>query len=331
MRVLIKETQLNESLENAFQTAFPGASRSDFYYEVLNTTNKTFVAICKKMEVNSIINRLGDSKINLHGFRIGLFSIVPLLPLIGEESLNLNGREIIVSDNNFHEINKVPLAESEYSLNGMIVSSKYIIALSGLLNYEDESYLATSNQGETIAGLRKLYKEKTFFRKFGLFAIGFLLVVLLVNFVLFSIYRSEVSELRTETELYSSQKETYENKLSSVETKEQVVRNLLQSGNSKSSFYVNRIVTSKPASISFSQINYQPLIRSIRPDKEIEVRRSSISVAGESLDKQEFSNWMKRLESFDWSSEIVTSEYGESNNKDRFELTIKIEESATAK
>ena len=183
--VLIKEIPLNDSLENAFQSAFPGASRSDFYYEVLNTTDKTFVAICKKTEVNSILKRLEEYKVNIHGFRIGLYSIVPLLPLIGEESLNLNGKEIIVSDNNFHEINKVPLAESEYSLDGMRVSSKYIIALSGLLNYEDESYLATSNQGETIAGLRKLYKEKIFFRKFGLFAIGFLLVVLLVNFVLF--------------------------------------------------------------------------------------------------------------------------------------------------
>ena len=80
----------------------------------------------------------------------------------------------------------------------------------------------------------------------------------------------------------------------------------------------------------FSEIQFQPLQRSIRPDKKIEPKPNEIIVRGESLDNTAFSNWIETLESQSWVHHITVGEYGSSGTANAsFSITILIDEDDT--
>ena len=137
-----------------------------------------------------------------------------------------------------------------------------------------------------------------------------MLLALLANTLLFNSYFKKEQLLQEEVQLVETLEKSDSIKLGEVESKERIVNHILLSGSSRSSYYLNRIAAIKPSSIGFTDIKFQPLERSIRPDKKIEYKGNEITITGESRDKADFSQWMEALEHYPWAAKVTVSHYG---------------------
>jgi hypothetical protein len=325
-KVLIKETELQENDQNVVSQAFPGLSLSEFYYQLCRTDAKCFVAVCRKDHVHQILKEAENHKITIIGINLGFRFLTNLIPSIKHNPI-LSSRykfeianQEILSFETSSEVNEI-----SYQINDVQVESKYIIALSGLFNYFFEKNSHNSNLSHENFRLKNLHSQKVFFKKGLVIGLGILFASLLVNFFLFNSYFKERQDLQEKLVFFDSQKETTAIKVRELEFKEKIVDNILNSGTSKSSFYINRIVSNKPVSVIFNKIEYQPLARSIRPDKKIEYEYNYLTLSGESKNKEEFSKWIEILEALKWVKEVTILSYGSSNDMiSHFELSIHI-------
>lgn len=324
-KVLIKALAPNSNVQNMVSQAFPGLSSSDFYYDVHQAGDQSYVSICRKEDVLHILERAEKEGLNVIGFQLGFSSLVKILPNLNDGHVVSSRHQFEISNSEIISFSSISDPWESYQIDDVTLGSEYLIALSGLFNYTDEKKDSFTNSSEKNQVLKKTYLEKNFFRKGVFIGIGILLVGLITNLLFFTSYLKEYDQLNSEVELVSRQKESLTSKTSEVEGKERIVKNILNSGNSKSSFYINRIVDSRPASIVFSEILYQPLTKSIRPDKKIDYIKNEFLVSGASVDKEAFSEWIEQLEERSWIENITVINYASSSGKvDDFSIKLLI-------
>lgn len=322
-KVLVKKISKNERISNVVNVAFPGIDLNNFYYQVYEGSHQFFVSVIKKNEVDTLIRKAESNKIQIVGFRIGFGTLEDIIPLINQNELVASNRKFEIENGKISGIDGETETIRNYTIEDILIDSNHLICLAGLFGYVNpgthESNIEIDN-----SRYRGDYIEKNFFNKGLKVGIGLLLFLSLLNFLFFSNYRSEYSKLTQELDVSKSQSEVYKQRKQALEVKEKKVSNILKSGNSKTSYYVNRLVSGMPESMLLNEITYQPLLSAVRPDKPIEAQIDVIIVSGSSSDKNDFSTWVKTLESYDWIENVTPLEFRQSGSFDSFSLNLKI-------
>lgn len=322
-KVLTKETVLESNDLNIVSKAFPSLKLEDFYYEILRTNSKCFVSICRKDEIQKIISSFESHNIQILNFHIGYPSINTIVPYIKERPILLPNMELEIQENELFSVQSKTNDGEIIVVDDTKVHAKFLISLSGLFNYLQSQQAVSINSSTEQTKLKKAYTEKNFFKKGILVGVFFLLAIMLTNLVFFTTYFKDAEVLRQEAIISKNQQQLLLSKRKSISEKEKIVNNLLKGGTSKASFYINRIVFNKPSTIQFTTTEYQPLNRTIRPDKKIDYAPSKIKISGQSTDKNEFSNWIEDLEKLDWIERVTIINYGgSSSGTNDFEISI---------
>tara|TARA_R110000851_G_scaffold327695_1_gene497520 strand:+ start:13673 stop:14884 length:1212 start_codon:yes stop_codon:yes gene_type:complete len=330
-KVLIKSVPNLESDLKTVSAAFPGLSLSDFYYEILKTPYNSIVSICRKDYVQNVLRVLERQQIHVLGFHLGITPLQVLVPLLKKDEVSIPRYQIGIEDNNIRDlVSNEHSNGTTYELEDIKVASEYLLSLALLFNYTGSAAFNSSNNFvKENKNLSKLHQEKVFFKKGMFLGVGLLLVSLLVNTFFFNAYFKKEQQLYEESVFLEAQQKGMEGKMEAVTKKEQLVDHILNSGTSKSSYYLNRIVAVKPSSIGFSDIQYQPLNRSIRPDKPIEYSQNNIVVSGESKDKGDFSQWITEMGKQKWVEKVSVLHYGNAGkDTSTFSITINIKNGA---
>lgn len=324
-QVLVKETNLLVDPQMLLSQTFPGLNYSEFYYEIVKSGSKAFVAVCRKEYVEKIINEFENHNISIIGFQLGFSSLEKLIPILKVSSVNTGRFHFALANKHIESFTEASAQGEVYHIENIEVPSNYLVAVSGLLKYDAGSEIDSINFSTDNKGQTEKYREKNFFRKAIVVGVVTLLVLLLINFLVFDSYYKNYQILQEESELSKTQRERYTIKQHSVTEKEKLVSNILNSGSSKSSYYINRLVAIKPTSILFDQVQYQPLSKTIRPDKSITYEKDIIIVSGKSNDKEVFSSWIELIEKLDWTSSVIIKNYGASTSKvSEFSLQITV-------
>ncbi|HAV54821.1 MAG TPA: hypothetical protein DCX41_07835 [Aequorivita sp.] len=325
-KVLIKSVPNQESDLKTVSTAFPGLSLTDFYYEILKTPHNSIVSICRKDYVQNVLVALERQQIHVLSFHLGITPLQVLVPLLTKNKVSIPRYQIDIEDNNISNlVSNEHQNGLTYELEDIKVASEHLLSLALLFNYTGSAFNSSNNFAEENKNLSKLHQEKVFFKKGMFLGVGLLLISLLVNTFFFNAYFKKEQQLYEESVFMESQQKGMEGKLETVSKKEQLVDHILNSGSSKSSYYLNRIVAVKPSSIGFSDIQYQPLGRSIRPDKSIEYSENNIVISGESKDKGDFSQWITDLGKLKWVEKASVIYYGNAGKGlSSFSITIAI-------
>lgn len=330
-KVLIKSVTTEESDLKTVSNAFPGLSHIDFYTEILNTPYGSIVAVCRKDYIHNLLKELEQQNIHVLGFHLGIIPLQVLAPLMSVENINVPRYHIEIKEKSIKDFYaNENYNHTIYELEDIKIASEYMLSLAMLFSYTAAGLISSNNFGEENKNLYKHHQEKVFFQKGVYLAMGLLLISLLVNTFFFNAYFKKEQQLNEELVLLESGQKGIENKLIEVNKKEILVNHILNSGNSKSSYYLNQIVVLKPSSIGFSDIQYQPLGRSIRTDKPIEYSQNRIIISGESKDKADFSEWITQLGKLKWQESVNVVHYG-NLGKDlaSFSVTITIKDEST--
>lgn len=303
----------NISEDKLVKTAFPTIILQDFYVEILKNNTTSFIAICRKNVIDTLIQEYAAKGICVIDFSLGNLAIKNVQSYIQKSQISTSNACIILEDNKIDTIEiKTPIQEI-YHINGLEVPSKFILGFAGILSYysnEINTYSSTLKKR-----LTNIYKQQRFFSLGLKYSLGFLFIVLLINFLVFSNYQKKVSKLQTELSI----NETYKMQLTRlreiVAKKKKIVKSLTSASNSKVIWYVDEISKTVPSSLYLDEINYQPLEKPIKDEKPIVFKNDEITVKGISRNDEDLIAWKSSLEKQTWVEQISFINYGKGKSK----------------
>ncbi len=325
-KVLFKTLKgvFNTSKE-AMTVAFPNLLLEDFYYEILQTDTHTFIAICRKNVVENYIKTYHENQLRVIGFSLGNVVASQLVGFVKNIALETSNKVIVFDEQKISTISSLTTATMDkQDINGIQVSSKRVLSLAGILAYYAAEKRTISNFSKRLHTLNTDFKGHLFFDIGLKVGLGTVFVLLLVSFLLFSNYTTNINELTASLELNKTHKNELLKLSELVQKKEQLVTRF-SLASSKTSWYITQLGSAIPESVLLSEIQYQPLVKKIKEEEEILLHLRILTVKGMANSGTDFSNWIYTLEREDWIKKVIVKSYGLGKKKaTEFELSIKI-------
>ena len=323
-QVLTKQVHFTHiARESVVKTAFPNISINDFYYEVLDNGMFSLVSICRKEVVDKLIVQFREKGISVVQFSLGDTCFQKLLPFLNDFQFHTSSGVFDVENHKVRSWSKSQGVHKTYHVNGLTVPSNQLLPLAGIISYCNGVQI--SEEDETQKSLVKEYQQRRIFQVGLRVGLGSILVLLLINFFVFSSYRSRAATLEDELTLNEVYKKQLVSMTDLVSRKKMLVESMNSVSNSKVIWYVDQIAQSVPKTILLNQIQFQPVVRSIKKDKSIVFQTHQILVEGISKDDTDFTHWTDELGRLDWIEKVaIKSLEGESTRYTHFDFIIQI-------
>ncbi|WP_420553532.1 hypothetical protein [Tenacibaculum aiptasiae] len=324
-QVLSKKVNIVDEDERlVVRNTFPNIVLDDFYYEMYSNKESTFIAICRKNYVDELIKKYQKLKISIIGFSLGNLLVQQLLPFY-ERSLYTSNAYVTINNKQIEEINKIEVQEETYSINDLNIANNEVLGLAGVLSVFFDKSIFQKGLEEQNSRLLKDFTSKKLFDISLKAGLGFLFVILLINFVLFSSYNSKVNELNEHVVLNKTQKEFLLRLKKEIAQKEKVVKSLETASLSNVSRYLDIIAQEIPNTILLKELKYQPIKSQVKKDKPILADEKNILVKGITKSNEDFLTLVSNLKKNDWIENITIIKYGkEKTANSLFELLIHI-------
>lgn len=305
--------------------AFPNLDITNFYWELIQKQDHTIVSIARKESVDLVIKALKEFNIYPFQITLGITSLTHVTPYIKDNDINLIKHSSRIQDTTIVELStNENFIEQFYEINGLRISNYNLLCFGQIIGYLNQSE-GFSNLKENNYKFENVIKNERIFQIVGKIALLFFGTILLLNFIVYNHYFTKVNELNSTLTASSSQKD----KLISLETlvnkKEDKVTTISNATNSKTTYYLDVLGESIPASILLNTISYQPLIKRVQEKKPILFETRIITISGISKDIDEFSEWVEKLGDIKWiaSTETLDFDYVNESTSD-FLIEIKI-------
>jgi len=314
--IVNNQNVLTKKIKNVFEEkeavaeAFPNLKIDAFYYEVLKTSDTCFVSICRKDVVENILKGYAGKQLNIIGFSLGNLVASQITTLVNLSNIKTSNSTLTIADK---KITDIVLSSDDtptsYTINGLTVTHNTILPLAGIISYYTNNRTTSSNFLETTTALKQNFKQKRFFNIAFKTSLATLFALLLVSFLFFSYFSQKINTLNAELELNKTYKKTLVKLSDAVKKKERLV-NDYSTASSKVSWYLDKIGSGIPASILLSDVQFQPLLKSIQEDKSVLFNENTIFVKGKSKKSTDFTKWIHALEQQNWAKEVKIQEYG---------------------
>ncbi|RIV51636.1 hypothetical protein D2V93_06950 [Flagellimonas taeanensis] len=303
--------------------AFPNLDMDSFHFEIMESPSIRLVSICKTSEVNGMLENLKGHGILSAKVCLGVSPLKNSLPYL---DFPIQGSNFMIgkhSTGSLHLENTDALGQGKMDIHGLTLSVPNLLPFSAILGHIAQDR-GISNLASTNLTLASGFKNRRFFHLGLQVGLGTILVILLLNFVLFSHYRSKTQDMDSSSSI-EIQTEMLKEVRDRVNKKETKLNTMLGSSHSKTSYYLDRVAQSLPNSILLDELVYQPLSKPVQEGKPIEVTKHSLVLSGETSDKEAFTQWTDTLEKMEWIAhvDILGYEYA-SSSSDTFSLKIEL-------
>ncbi len=317
-----KISEIHPEEKALLRLAFPTIKISDFYYETYQTNGNTFVAIARKKYIDAMLLQYQKKGISVIDFSLGNLVVKNLQEIVTEKKLQTSNASIHFKAKTIDEIKKETVPTKTFIINELPVSNSEILAVAGII-----AYYTKNTSSQMYQELKENYIQKRIFEMGFKSALGFLLVVLLGNFLIFSSYREQVNELNGVAEMSEESKIKLERIQNKVNQKKQLVTRFQTASKSKRSQYLDELGNTTPATILLNQMSFQPLKGAQRTDKKLIFDEKKILLKGACKKDEAFSAWIALLEKQDWVASIAINDYGKGKKRGslsnfEFEITI---------
>jgi len=302
--------RVSDTTQKAIAIAFPNLKIEDFYYEIYASNDSTFIAICRKEYIDNILKEYNILGLNVIHFSLGNLIGSQLSSYANNSDVNSSNARLSFLENSLSNIKKLENNSlANCTINGLELTNKQVLPFAGIITYFMHQETAASNFKQLSNKLSDNFKHKRIFHIGLKFGLSIVFVLLLMSFLFFSYYATEINSLSNELELNKTYKNSFVKLADEVEKKERLVTNFSLT-TSKSSWYLDQIGEALPHSIMLSEIQFQPLEKSIKKEEQIVIQEDNIIIKGKSSNSNDFSNWINALEQHNWVEKVIIQAYG---------------------
>ncbi|GGG25206.1 general secretion pathway protein [Dokdonia pacifica] len=307
-QVLQKTVENGQSLSEIVivNQAFPNIDVDSFYYEILRVKEKAYVYICRKKYVDELIKSYEKERIFITQWNLGSTSIHTLVPFLKNQVVvHTPAATVSLSNGEIQSIDRLASATFQneyYDIEGIKIEGDYINTLGGAIGIVggvDDDQVATNFSKEVLLKQAN-FKQYRFFALGLPLALGTLLIILLVNFLIYNHYYTEVAVLQEIATTNTLQKKRLVKKDSIVSQKQKLFEDVIASASSSASYFIDAIASDMPHTILLEKLQYQPLEKKIRNNKPVQVEVSNIIITGETTVNKDLSSWVSSLEDLEF-------------------------------
>ncbi len=304
----------NNNDQEILQKIFPNANINDFYIQKHSLDNINIcISLIRKKTLNKIIDLFKQEKIFVLNFFLGPLSLNHLIPLIEDkkEKIILPDTVLETNGNNITDFKFLEEPEKNnknYLIGSDHVNNKYLKAFASAFSYFQEdktslinlSYLEKENEE---------FKYKQIFNKVGWGILICMLLLLLINYLLFSHYNQKQKELTNELSKKQNIISNLDLLKSELKRKKQFIeeRNLL--GHTRLSFYTDRLAKTLPDNIILEKLEINPLTGKIKRNEDISFINNTIIITGTTNNSTILNTWIEELKKIKWIEKIDIINY----------------------
>ncbi len=329
-QVVQKEIPITSQLpkEALVNQAFPNIDMKAFYYEVYYTETKAYVFICRKIYIDALIQTYETYKVYITGWSLGITSVTHMLSFIDESTIVTSTHTLQVEDNKW--IGVTPIEKQKqginyYSIEGIKVESTYINTLgAAFASMINSDAVTVTNSYDAQKEKQSYYTQNQIFRLGIPVALGILLCVVLINFILYSHYFNQVASLGAIGDANTAQKTLLVKKDSIVSQKQKLFEDVIESASSSSSFYIDRVIDMMPATILLDELQYHPLLKKVIKSKPLAVQENTIVIIGKTTKNSDMSEWISEIEGIDFIEEVSIKSLEKKGAYTHFSVEISI-------
>ncbi len=323
-QVLSKSVKKELNEDKALQNGYSTIKISDFYYEIVQLEDNTHISICRKEHIQKLIADYNRHHLNIIGFTLGNSAIIHLLPFLESTSVSTSNASVAIANNLITSIDfKDNVDEHPYLINGIKILNIYTLSLAAIISYYSNGIKTAGNFNSYNTLISKEFAQKRYFSLGLKTGLAVLFISLLINFLLFDYYNGHNEALTQNSQINQSHKEQLLLLKNELINKKKLVDDIANSTSSKTSYYFDQIGLTVPTTISLNSIGYQPVLKNIEDGKKIVLSEQTLFIKGSSSNGENFSNWVKSLEKFDWIKSVDIVDYGTGKKlSTMFELRI---------
>ncbi|WP_299676090.1 hypothetical protein [uncultured Dokdonia sp.] len=311
-QVLQKTVENGQSLSEIaiVNQAFPNIDVDSFYYEILRVKEKVYVYICRKAYVDELIKSYEKERIYITQWSLGSTPIHGVAPFLKNKlAIHTPTTTISLASGEIHTIDRIvsdAFQNEYYAIEGIQIEGGYINTLGGIITTVggvDKNQVATNFSEEQLLK-QSNFKQHRFFALGLPLALGALLLILLVNFLIYNHYYNEVAVLQEIGFSNTLQKKRLVKKDSIVSQKQKLFEDVIASASSSTSYFVDAIASEMPHTILLEKLQYQPLEKKIRNNKPVQVEANNIIITGETAVNKDLSSWVSSLEDLEFTDSV---------------------------
>ncbi|MNS43826.1 hypothetical protein D3C72_762460 [compost metagenome] len=313
---------------------FPNASYNDFYLESFESTpNHEFVSVIRKEQVDKIITEFATEKVSLIGIHLGPFIINSVLShlAVGTGELVFDKNKFSLKDSQLISYQKQDspentAAKSNVLLKGSTVNEQLLIAYAAAF----ETLTNPDYQGVDNDQLQSNFNEnleKIKFKINGWAALLFFLLILLINFFVFSHYNSKKQLLSSDSITITAK--DLDKLKEQVKEKEELLKDQGGDFPYKYAYLADHIASTVPSSVQLDELTINPFDeRRSKEQKRKILEQGKVVIRGTANDIQPVNNWVLKLQELPFIQEavVVNFLFNDQEQNGVFEVSITLKQ-----
>jgi hypothetical protein len=302
----------------------PNASLKDFYMQRIPAAcDEQFVSVLRKPIVDSILEQLKD--FSVVGCSLGSFAALNSLPLLDgvTNELKFGNHELHVQDRlpgEAHYAEDNP-GEDHFNIGGQIIEAKMLLAFSAAFQQLMPVEQRVEMQVESLEFSKSDFLQKKLFVAGGKTLLATVLLLLLGNYLLFSRYWSEKSELDSKLQINGGALTELRNLEKQVEVKHAFLEQTGLLSGSHHSYYADQIAAGLPGEILLSRMNLAPRLKLTEEDS-IGFKPGRVEIDGSCSQSVVLNKWLQELKMKKWVRSATLESYLQDKNMKQGEFKI---------
>jgi hypothetical protein len=297
-----KTTAIGNSLSSDI---LPGVNPNDFLFQYTNGLPSIEVSIIRKAVADKIITALNELKIYTCSLSLAFYDIAYITELIEHNgtisttqyNLDFYNKKIqAYQTSNIEE--KDLLVKPEINIATEYIKSNFLIAYAAAIKLLSQGLKSVDSVNlKSIAYNQNKLQETTLLKLYAFSFLGGILVLLLINFFVYSHYYSENNELLSSYQFSIQQGVKYDTLKKNITDKKQFLGAAGWLNDSKMiSFYADRIAATVPESVTLINLNIYPAISKFTlGSKQWSFQQDAILITGKCDDPSLLDNWVKEM------------------------------------
>jgi Tfp pilus assembly protein PilN len=324
--VLIRKitVETNASL----QSIIPGFNPNDFYFEKFSNKTLSILSIIRKENLDKIIGDLKSRGLKPISISLGtavLNNIAPFLEFNGDSDLEtdsfiikMNGEKQIQDFKNKDEIKINKYQPEEFKVADQYVKPSSLLSFAAAVHcLTDDLTSEIQIKSALVESERSEYRYLKLFKTLGIgISIAFLLI-LLINFFLYTDYLNKNQALQTsQMEAMDQQKQIHKLE-NEIARKEKFLQRSAWTKPGKTSYYADRIASMIPRDIVLTSLNIYP----VKSNPEIETgnnlfKKDTIQINGICQDPEDLNTFISNLKIISKFNDVVLKNYQYKSEKE---------------
>ncbi|MDR0659278.1 MAG: hypothetical protein LBG19_00415 [Prevotellaceae bacterium] len=312
---------------DSINNLFSGLDESEIYYKEYEVSAICYAGVIRKDILANHIEQIANQSFFVWDVAVSSLSVLSILPLlqVPKQEFQLERYTIRLSPIIVEQISEVEEA-SFLSERCFIGTEQTTVTMLPSLAAAVSFYVNKEIPDENL--LRIQQKELKAFRKSklaGYSFLGLLLIVLLVNFLLYSKYIHRLEDLQLALNDKQKQNMHLNTLKKDLSEKQAILATMGIQREVPLSYIADRFAACTPKGIKLDKLDINPLADKIKDHKPILFSEGKLRVEGICDNPEDLNLLLERLKKEEWLIKVDKKEYRESDLKGRFILEISYE------